>query len=124
VIGDLAFGEPFNCVKTGELHPFIESIFGMFEVGTWITESRFYPVIGNLVFFMLPRNLRGALIATKKWAAEKAARRMSDGTDRPDFMSYILKNNATEKGMTIPEIRENAFILLVAGSETVSNSAK
>jgi len=61
-------------------------------------------------------------MACKKLAAEKASRRINDDTDRPDFMSYILKNNDTEKGMTIPEIRENAFILILAGSETTASS--
>lgn len=55
-------------------------------------------------------------------AADKAQRRMDSDVERPDFMSYILKNNDTEKGMTPEEIRANAVILIIAGSETVRTS--
>jgi len=41
------------------------------------------------------------------------------GTDRVDFMSYILKYN-DEKGMTAKEIESNASILIIAGSETTA----
>jgi cytochrome P450 len=57
----------------------------------------------------------------RKMSAEKAKRRMEMDTDRPDFMSYIMRNNNTEKGMTDEEIQENASILIVAGSEIVSH---
>jgi aspirochlorine biosynthesis cytochrome P450 monooxygenase len=45
---------------------------------------------------------------------------MAKETDRPDFISYILKHNETEKGMTPAEIRESAAEFVLAGSETVS----
>jgi len=38
-------------------------------------------------------------------------------TDRPDFMSYILKYN-DEKGLSVPEIRSNSNVLIPGGSET------
>ena len=51
---------------------------------------------------------------------EKARKRLeSGGTDREDFMSYILRHN-DEKGMTPDEIGENANVLIIAGSETTA----
>ena len=50
---------------------------------------------------------------------EKAYRRLDTPRDKPDFMSYIIKHNDTEKGMTREEIGANASILISAGSETV-----
>jgi cytochrome P450 len=38
-------------------------------------------------------------------------------TDRPDFMSFLLKYN-DEKGLSIPEIRSNSNVLIPGGSET------
>lgn len=52
-------------------------------------------------------------------ARDKANRRMDNPSDNPDFTSYILKYNGTEKGMTRKEIGDNASILIIAGSETV-----
>jgi len=122
LIGDLAFGENFGCVDTGELNSWIQTIFDIFEVGSWITESKHYPIIGKLVYFMIPKALVEKFPTHKKMAADKATRRMDKDTDRPDFMSYIMKNNDTEKGMSRAEIRENASLLIIAGSETTAST--
>ena len=42
-----------------------------------------------------------------------------DKVDHPDFVSYMLKNN-DKNGMADDELKENAAILIVAGSETES----
>lgn len=55
----------------------------------------------------------------RKLAAAKVERRLNSVEDKPDFMSFILKHNDTDKGMTQNEIRENASVLIIAGSETV-----
>jgi len=123
LIGDLAFGESFDCVSSGKLHPWIQTIFEIFEINSWVIEARNYPIIGKFVYFMLPRELLKKFPTHKEMAREKATRRMNRVTDRPDFMSYIMKNNDTEKGMSTPEIRENASLLILAGSETVSSSS-
>ena len=122
VIGDLAFGEPFGCSKTGVMHPWIQTIFNLFEVGSWITEATFYNFLGKLVYLRFPKDLRETVAKHRKLGAEKARRRMNTDTDRPDFMTYIMKNNNTEKGMTDIEIQANADILIAAGSETVNLS--
>ncbi|ETS73398.1 hypothetical protein PFICI_15003 [Pestalotiopsis fici W106-1] len=41
------------------------------------------------------------------------------GTEREDFMSYILRQNG-EEGMTRGEIVENSNVLIIAGSETTA----
>jgi len=56
----------------------------------------------------------------RKLSGDKADRRMQKQTDRPDFLSFILKHNETEKGMSLAEIKEGAAVFILAGSETVS----
>lgn len=119
LIGDLAFGEPFGCVETGEMHPWIQLIFKVLEISTLINESKRYPILGAIVYFFIPRGMRGRFQKHKQLAREKAYRRLDTPRDKPDFMSYILKHNETEKGMTREEIGNNASILIIAGSETV-----
>jgi cytochrome P450 len=119
LIGDLAFGEPFDCLKTGVMHSWIALIFSLFEVVTIISELRKYPTVGSLLMLLIPPKMRNRFVNHKKLAAEKAERRMATVTDRPDFMTYIMRHNETEKGMTADEIKENASILIIAGSETV-----
>ncbi|PQE28878.1 isotrichodermin C-15 hydroxylase protein [Rutstroemia sp. NJR-2017a BBW] len=121
LIGDLAFGEPFDCLKTGVMHSWIALIFSLFEVVVIISELRKYPTVGSLLMLLIPPKMRNRFINHKKLAAQKAERRMATVTDRPDFMTYIMRHNETEKGMTPDEIKENASILIIAGSETTAS---
>ncbi|PQE20159.1 isotrichodermin C-15 hydroxylase protein [Rutstroemia sp. NJR-2017a BBW] len=120
VIGDLAFGEPFGCLQTGVLHPWIDLIFKMFKISNFISEARKYPPIGPLLLLLTPASIRDKLQHHRDLAREKAERRMATETDRPDFMTYILRHNDAENGMTPEEIKENANILILAGSETTA----
>ncbi|RAL61268.1 hypothetical protein DID88_010347 [Monilinia fructigena] len=58
LIGDLAFGEPFGCVETGEMHPWIQLIFKVLEISILINESKKYPILGAIVYFFIPRDIR------------------------------------------------------------------
>ncbi|KAK6596607.1 cytochrome P450 [Botrytis cinerea] len=107
LIGDLAFGEPFDCVKTGETHEWIGLLLGALEIVPIISELTRYPILGLLHSFLFQK--------------EKAYRRLDTPRDKPDFMSYIIKHNDTEKGMTREEIGANASILISAGSETTAS---
>ncbi|KAF4633926.1 hypothetical protein G7Y89_g4186 [Cudoniella acicularis] len=102
ILGDLAFGDSFGCLKSDVLHPWITNIF---------------QAVKDASFF------RAAYGSTEKqfaFASAKAKERLSQGsTDRADFMSYILRYN-DEKGMTVPEIESNASLLIIAGSETTA----
>ncbi|KAJ8058514.1 hypothetical protein OCU04_012698 [Sclerotinia nivalis] len=120
LIGDLAFGESFNCVETGKMHPWIELIFKTLSVDPIVNELLHYPFFSYFSKFLLPNSMLGAFNDHRKLAAAKTERRMNSVQDRPDFMSFILKHNNTDKGMTLDEIRENASVLILAGSETTA----
>ncbi|TEY39982.1 hypothetical protein BOTCAL_0444g00040 [Botryotinia calthae] len=121
LIGDLAFGEPFDCVKTGETHHWIHLIFQVLEIMPFISELKRYPIFGALGFFLVPKDMGNQLQHHEQLAKEKAYRRLDTPRDKPDFMSYIIKHNDTEKGMTREEIGANASILIIAGSETTAS---
>ncbi|KAM3070596.1 hypothetical protein ACMFMF_008049 [Clarireedia jacksonii] len=121
IIGDLAFGEPFGCLKTGIMHPWIEVLLTMFKVVTYITEAGKFPPIGPFLVRCVPEDIRYKLEHHIELAREKAERRMATETDRPDFMSYILRYNDEDNGMTPEEIKENANVLIGAGSETTAS---
>ncbi|KAF7922877.1 uncharacterized protein EAE97_011041 [Botrytis byssoidea] len=119
LIGDLAFGESFDCVKTGETNSWIDLIFQTIEINSLVNEAKKkYPILGALALFFVPKDLLGKYAHHDKLAREKAYRRLDAPRDIPDFMSYIIKHNDTDKGMTREEIGENASILIIAGSET------
>ncbi len=51
---------------------------------------------------------------------EKVASRMDSGTERPDFMSHIMRHDKDGRQMSRKEIEANAEVLVVAGSETTA----
>ncbi|KAF7945147.1 hypothetical protein EAE96_009926 [Botrytis aclada] len=121
LIGDLAFAEPFHCIETGETNQFIDLIFRIFEISSLVNEAANYPILGAIALFFVPKGVKGRFEHYKELAREKAYRRLDTPRDVPDFMSYIIKHNDTDKGMTREEIGENATILLIAGSETTAS---
>lgn len=117
IIGDLSFGEPFNCLEDGRFHPWL-TLFQSIRAQPFLRIVRSYPII-TPIFNMLVKGLKQKRAAHFQFGVEKLNRRMQKPTERPDFMSYILRHN-DEKGMTKPEIEATVSILILAGSETTA----
>ncbi|KAF3483151.1 cytochrome P450 CYP3/CYP5/CYP6/CYP9 [Arthroderma uncinatum] len=122
ILGDLAFGEPFGCLRSGVMHPWIELIFTAIKAVMDMQIIRRVPGLFPLMMFiagLLQQNqhLQDQFMFCQKKARERLARE----TTRPDFMTYILRATE-EKGMTQDEIEANAQILIMAGSETTASA--
>ncbi|CCU82987.1 benzoate 4-monooxygenase cytochrome P450 [Blumeria hordei DH14] len=121
ILGDLAFGESFGCLRSDALHPWISNNFFLIkDLVCWIGCKNFPWPLEKLLYRLTPREAREARHQATDFASQKARDRMAlEATDRVDLMTYILKHN-DEKGMTIPEIEVNARTLILAGSETTA----
>lgn len=119
VIGDLAFGESFNCLANSAYHPWVSKLFKHVKAGTFITASRRFAAAQRFLVMFLPKDLMMSRQDHMSMTIEKVGKRLELGTSRPDFLSYISRHN-DEKGMTVPEIITNANLLIVAGSETTA----
>jgi cytochrome P450 len=119
-IGDFAFAEPFDNLKTRNNHPFMITIFS--DLRTAVTVQTLVAAFPPLR--ILAQQLRRVLqrFDFEKFVHEKAESCIKDGNrERPDLISGILKHN-TENGTGIirNEIEATARVLLVAGSETTA----
>ena len=120
IISDLSFGESFSGLRIRTAHPWIKAFFDIAIIGTIMTQLVLLkiPIIsilaGVLVLPMLRKRL-GIMSDTK----DKIEKRIDQGTDRPDFMSYVLRHN-DEKGMSREEIQATFNVLMIAGSETTA----
>lgn len=120
LIGDLAFGEPFGCLEKGGYHPWVKMIFESVKVLA-IRQIIRRLRLDALVPLLSPPSLKHSAKQHRQLSENTALKRLnSKDTAREDFMSYILRHNDNEKGMTTGEIVENAAILIVAGSETTA----
>ncbi|KAJ4312861.1 hypothetical protein N0V84_009715 [Fusarium piperis] len=119
IIGDLAFGQSFGCLDSGGYHPWVAMIFSSVKTGP-LRAALQRLGLGNLVSILMPARLKRSLEQHYQLSKSTAMKRIETcDTEREDFMSYILRHN-DEKGMTRPEIAENAKILIIAGSETTA----
>jgi cytochrome P450 len=120
IVSDLAFGESFGGLKTRTPHPWIKAFFHfamMRTVMVQITQLRI-PVLSKLTIMLL-MPLVSSKLGAMNYTKEKIEHRIDKKTDRPDFMSYVLRYN-DEKGMSRDEIQATFNLLMIAGSETTA----
>ncbi|KAL3420963.1 Isotrichodermin C-15 hydroxylase 11 [Phlyctema vagabunda] len=120
VIGDLAFGSSFDCLKEEALHPWAFLIFASIKaIVVFSVAEKYWPI--NKILLFISKRAGGAEKQAYhvQLTKEKLKQRLAIKTDRPDFITYILRHN-DEKGMSIQELEANASLLIKAGSETTA----
>lgn len=120
VIGDLAFGEPFDCLKNSAYHQWISILFGQIKVGAYANVARRFPGSKYLMPLITPKRVMKNAKLHKEMTTEKVKARLTKSNERPDFFGNILKHNNTEKGFSFPEMITNGSTLIIAGSETTA----
>ncbi|KAJ5935122.1 Cytochrome monooxygenase lcsI [Penicillium verhagenii] len=120
IVGDLAFGEPFDCLQKSEYHPWVKMVFTSVKSSVLLRPLRVYPSLGPIVRLFLPRNIMKMRNEHFEMSTEKVRRRLDTKTERPDFMTYILRHN-DDRAMTKREMESNAALLILAGSETTAS---
>ena len=120
LIGDLAFGEPFDCLANSTYHWWVLIILDAVKASTYLKIFWFFPFLLPLFALLVPKHLMEKREASFDLSVEKMRRRINSDTTRPDFTSYILKHSQDGKGLTQPEIDANAAVFVLAGSETTA----
>lgn len=120
IIGDLAFGEPFDCLRESQYHPWVKMIFVSAKVLVLQRPLAVYPFLAPIVRRLLPRRLTKMREEHFALTNEKVHRRLETKTERPDFMAYILRFS-DDRSMSIREMEASAAVLILAGSETTAS---
>ncbi len=119
ITGDLMFGEPFGCLKQSELHPWIGLIFNSIKAISLMGVVNQFPSLNAVLMSLIPKSVIQKGLDHFNLGARKVDRRLEMGTERPDFLSAILKNGLSEKEgqykederiMSRAEIHSNAFM--------------
>lgn len=120
IIGDLAFGEPFDCLKNSHYHEWVHILFSHIKTSAYANVARRLPASGLLLKLITPKRVR----AQRDWhielTKEKVQARGSKSNERPDFFTNILKYKDTKKGFSAPEMISNASTFIIAGSDTTA----
>ena len=121
VISDLAFGKSFSGIESGTVHPWISIVIFIFKHAPFVRVFRELPGVKNIpygiksLFPLLPSWMQKTFSAHYYYGADLIDQRLASPVDRPDFIHYFL----SETSMTLEEIKENAIMLVTAGSEPV-----
>ncbi|KAH6663130.1 cytochrome P450 [Halenospora varia] len=118
LIGDLAFGETFDCLKDGGYHPWVALICGSVKAVSILGSIKQWPWIDRVWQLVIGGFWIRAIRHFHKLVIEKVDRRLSRTTGRNDFLTSILEHKNTENQMTQDELYSNSALLVMAGTET------
>lgn len=92
----------------------------VFKSSAFLAAARRYPLLTPVLLQLIPKEIIKGRMQHAQFTKEKVEKRMAAGSERGDFMSYVLRHNNKETGMTKEEIIPTFGILLLAGSETTA----
>jgi cytochrome P450 len=124
IIGDLAFGESFDCLSSSMMHPWVQMVFATVKQQAILTSiRRFIPCINAIVDVLKPRSLVEKINSHNALVRAKVAKRQAQIQSRPDFMASMVHPDAQgNQRMSQREIELNSSLLIVAGSETTASA--
>jgi Cytochrome P450 len=112
IIGDLITGESFHGLQDQYWHSWIEAIVEVLEAKVAVSTARRYG-LDFLVQFLILKAVVEKFDRLFAYTKDKVGSRTERGTDRPDFMSYIMRNDKTGWQMSKAEIEANSDFLIV-----------
>ncbi|KAK4547942.1 hypothetical protein LTR36_010661 [Oleoguttula mirabilis] len=124
IIADLLFGEPFGCLQDLRTHRYIELLFRGLQGFRMFYVISYFPWVKYLSSLIVDKSMIAGRIEYTNWVAQQARTRIARDTQRPDFMTHILKHNGEKPEATITqkEIEVNCLLILTAGSETTATT--
>jgi cytochrome P450 len=118
LVGELGFGEPFGCLETLEIHPWIALIFNSIRAATYMASLCYYPSLRWLLSRCIPKSVMQKQKEHWQLAVDKVNDRLSQKQEKADLISMIKRDDDGVKGLKLSELHATSSLLIVAGSET------
>ncbi|KAH8897491.1 cytochrome P450, partial [Thozetella sp. PMI_491] len=121
IVGDLTFGEPFDCLQNSAYHPWIANIFGSMKNLAFSSQLAKIPILEGLLMRFLPKSIRHKMEAHHALTLAKVNKRLAMEPGRLDFTDHMM----TQKGsvsVTFEEMLQTFSTLVIAGSETTATA--
>ena len=124
IIADLSFGEPLHLLDKGEYIPWVSIISdsAKFAARSGVLQKMLGPPLDRWFASLLLAPFKANTHAHFKFAADKVDKRLQQtNTERPDIWSFVLRHReGSDATLTLEEMRANASVIIIAGSETSS----
>lgn len=121
IIGDLTFGDKFECLQNKKLHPWVESSCSVLELLIYHGAITRFDLLRGALPLLIPKQIKQIVADNWTTTTEKVRRRLELGTRKPDFMSEILKFNDDKLGLSLDEIQSNSNLFIIAGSDSITS---
>lgn len=118
ILGEMAFGQSFECIVRGEPHYWQEMILQHLYFVTVADNLRRLPLALTVARFMAPI-LTAVRNKHSQFTRDKVAERMTNKNGRKDFMSNLITKVETGE-VDREEMTAHASTLIIAGGETVA----
>ncbi|POR38324.1 Uncharacterized protein TPAR_01461 [Tolypocladium paradoxum] len=116
LIGNLAFGSDFGCLRDSAYHPWIALILASLRDMVMLQVLRALGILRGALFAMRALGVGDkALQMHVELSDSKTRQRMELGTGRDDFLDGLIA-----AGMGFEQLKENGSVLIIAGSETTA----
>lgn len=102
IIADLLFGEPFGCLRDMQTHEYVQLLFQNIEAARLYYILSYFPWMKRFGSLFIPKGLLAKRLEYHNWIKSQTKKRIARETDRPDFMTHVLKRNG-EKGLSLSE---------------------
>ncbi|KAL4977328.1 cytochrome P450 [Aspergillus desertorum] len=132
IIGDLAIGQSFNCLASSTYHEWVHGFMSTIKLGAFVRAMAMctHSAFPQLLRLLAPQSLKEArrkhLEFVGRSTEERLAKGLENGSDKPDFISYLLKSNskfkAEQEPLSAGEVEANTNFLLLAGTETTATA--
>ncbi|RHZ63454.1 putative sterigmatocystin biosynthesis cytochrome P450 monooxygenase [Aspergillus thermomutatus] len=122
LIGDLAFGEPFEGLDISEYHHWVATMSGFIKAIPFLRMMNQYPVLFKVLLAFVPGSFMEARSKQVEHAKATVRKRLNNPAvqGRGDFMDLMLRHGGDEEGLSLEELEADANILILAGSKTTA----
>ncbi|KAK5048656.1 hypothetical protein LTR84_005747 [Exophiala bonariae] len=122
LIGDLAFGQSFECLVNSQTHFWVENILRFVRTGALLRVGYEYPNLLRIIQLFMSSKSREIRKAQFAWTKETVLNRINNKNlqGRKDFMESMLRYKGHELELNESELISNSNILVLAGSETTA----
>ncbi|KAM7194018.1 Cytochrome P450 [Naviculisporaceae sp. PSN 640] len=122
IAGDLIFGMSFKCLDSVDYHPWIAFIFATVKAASFMTVLDYlgFHWVVQLMYRTFGKNL--AIKQASKWTDEMVNNRLNNVEyGRADLFEGLVRKKE-EWNLSFEQMGANAFILVLAGSETTATT--
>ncbi|UPX20100.1 uncharacterized protein EKO05_0010345 [Ascochyta rabiei] len=119
---DLSFGQSFDSLRSGKVHPWVEVANGFGKGLALVASINRYPPIERLLRYIIPKKIMQKMQNHAMMSSAMAQKRLAMNTDRPDFVTPTKKYVEAKGGIEGKEWDINLMIFVFASSETIASA--